>query len=143
MKLLFRIILYYHLHIIFFCLNKISKFSNFKFNIKNNYIGKNKSIFKTLYIPKFNNINDFRFKKMVNCTSLKRITDFVTCNRLKLMKKWSLRNRQRRDGHISTHIFDLRKQIRSILSLLSGNDICEMLKGLRHFFFQNEVIKFE
>jgi hypothetical protein len=52
------------------------------------------------------------------------------------MKKWSLRNRERRDCQKSTHVLNLRKKVRQLLNLVSGNDICEMLKSENLIFIK-------
>ena len=71
---------------------------------------------------------------MVNCNSLNKIMEFVESHHLKKMKKCSQINRERWDGQKSTHVYKLRKQLRKLLSLLSGNNICEMLKGCVIYF---------
>jgi hypothetical protein len=73
---------------------------------------------------------------MVNSSCLMKIMDLVESKNLKAMKKWSLRNRVRRDGQKSTHVLNLRKQVRQLLNLVSGNDICEMLKGENLIFIK-------
>jgi hypothetical protein len=65
-----------------------------------------------------------------------KIMDLVQSKNLKAMKKWSLRNRVRPDGQKSTHVLNLRKQVRQLLNLVSGNDICEMLKGENLIFIK-------
>jgi len=39
----------------------------------------------------------------------------MEANNIRPMKKWSQRSRKRRDGKISTNLFELRKQIRNLL----------------------------
>ena len=65
-----------------------------------------------------------------------KIMDSVESKNLKAMKKWSIRNRVRRGGQKSTHVFNLRKQVRQLLNLVSGNDICEILKGENLIFIK-------
>ena len=66
---------------------------------------------------------------MVYETALQKIKRFMEANNIRPMKKWSQRSRKRRDGKILTNLFELRKQIRNLLIIFSGDDIEEMLKG--------------
>ena len=67
---------------------------------------------------------------MVNNTALQKIISFIDSKNLRPMKQWSSRSRYRHDGQISTNNYNLSKQIRQLLVLISGNDVTEMIKGV-------------
>ena len=65
--------------------------------------------------------------KQVN--ALQRITNFIKDNKIIEMQRWSNRKRNCKDGQLMRYTRQLIKQVRSILELVSGNDILGMLKG--------------
>ncbi len=65
--------------------------------------------------------------KMVNMTAIQVIIRFVTEGKIRPMKKWSLRLNSSR-SHLQ-HNEKLKKLIRSLLELISGNDTTAMLKS--------------
>lgn len=66
---------------------------------------------------------------MVNLSSVERLIQFIDNNNLKVMRKWSTRFCSKSNTSGSFWLM-LKKKIRSILNLLSGNDIVEMLKSM-------------
>ena len=62
-------------------------------------------------------------------TALQRITNFIKDNKIIEMQRWSNRKRNCKDGQLMRYTRQLIKQVRSILELVSGNDILGMLKG--------------
>ena len=67
---------------------------------------------------------------MVNITALQEITRFILSRNLKPMKKWSGRFRKTAlDGRQSWYLKGLRRKVKFILNIISGNDIVEMIKG--------------
>lgn len=62
-------------------------------------------------------------------STLEKIIKFINENNLKPMTKWSQRvgaSKHNRGGNWAV----LRKKIRKILEIVSGNEIVEMLKGI-------------
>ena len=68
---------------------------------------------------------------MVNLTAINRITAFIAGQHIKSMKPWSQRYREYSACNRSWYLKKLIKQIRHVLDVISGNDIIEMLKGIR------------
>jgi hypothetical protein len=75
---------------------------------------------------------------MVNQNGLFKISNFIEANRIRAMKKWTSRTRYNQNRTKSTHIKVLIKKIRSILGLISGDDLVEMLKGFLRMFLTIE-----
>ena len=68
---------------------------------------------------------------MVNLTSLELIHQFIKSDtRIRKMKRWSDRFRYDSENKLSSYLRKMKKQIFEILSIISGDDIVEMLKGL-------------
>ena len=68
---------------------------------------------------------------MVFYSTLNRLYSLIQNENLRSMKRWSNRHRKDREGRPSKVIKKLKSKIREILSIISGNDIVEMLKGQR------------
>jgi hypothetical protein len=70
---------------------------------------------------------------MVNTTMLSKITKLIESEgRMKPMLKWSLRFRYTNvptGDKRSWYMKKLKKEIKQILFIISGNDVVEMLKG--------------
>ena len=65
-----------------------------------------------------------------NITVLASIVRHIsTTPNLKIMKSWSTRYRTKPSGRKSWYLAKMSQDIRKILSLISGDDITEMLKG--------------
>lgn len=71
---------------------------------------------------------------MVNqTTAVEKLYRFIFSENLRPMRKWSTRYRYANSNRLSWYLHKIKKQIRSILNLLSGNDLIEMLKGILFF----------
>ena len=68
---------------------------------------------------------------MVFYSTLNRLYSLIQNENLRSMKRWSNRHRKDWEGRPSKVIKKLKSKIREILSIISGNDIVEMLKGQR------------
>lgn len=66
---------------------------------------------------------------MPNLSALSKIDDYIQSQRLKPMKKWSLRTRFDTADSRPRYLRKFIRQIRNIMILVSGDDIVEMLKG--------------
>ena len=66
---------------------------------------------------------------MVYFSALSRIIKVVEDENLRPMRDWSLRFRYDNDGRLNRHIKKLKSEIRTVLSIISGNNIIEMLRG--------------
>lgn len=65
---------------------------------------------------------------MVNqFTAIEKLIRFITSQNIRPMRNWSSRFRTGRSNRINWYLAKIKKQIRSILILLSGNDLVEML----------------
>ena len=67
---------------------------------------------------------------MVNITALERITRLINEENLLPMRRWSNRYRYNRNK-IDPYLNKLIKQIRNILYIVSGDDIINMLSGIK------------
>lgn len=66
---------------------------------------------------------------MVNLSTLEKLIRFTKSKKLSAMKKWSDRYRVQVNNNKSSIIKKMCKNIRTLLNLISGNDLVEMLKG--------------
>ena len=66
---------------------------------------------------------------MVYFSSLSRIIKIIEEENLRPMRDWSLRFRYDKDGKLNRHIKKLKSEVRIVLSIISGNNISEMLRG--------------
>ena len=62
-------------------------------------------------------------------TALESIAFFIKEKNIVQMRKWSCRKLYSKDGQLMRYARKMVNNIRSILKLISGDDICEMLKG--------------
>ena len=85
---------------------------------------------------------------MVLTSAVEILTQFIQNNEVRPMKKWSLRFNPKKKNW---HILAIKKKVRDILDLLSGNDTLSMLRSknkksfysLNHCFINcNYEIKF-
>ena len=66
---------------------------------------------------------------MVNITMLQKIFHFARSESLRPMRRWSTRRRFTGERRLVRNVRQMVSKIRILLSLVSGYDIVEMLKG--------------
>jgi hypothetical protein len=74
---------------------------------------------------------------MVNITVLHKISNIIKTSS-KPMKKWSQRSRVNQNGELMRHTKNMVRQIRSVLILVSGNEVVQMLKA--NFFILSHLL---
>jgi hypothetical protein len=77
---------------------------------------------------------------MVEQTALQILVNFISQSKLKEMMKWSDRKLHLKDGKLLRYTRVLKKKIRQVLNLVSGNDIIQMLKGDKFYVFLQLII---
>lgn len=76
---------------------------------------------------------------MIPVHAMERITRLIQIENINQMKKWSDRYGAGKPLHIKTeYLRKLMKQIKSLLIIISGNDVVAMLKGYNYDLDENE-----
>ena len=79
---------------------------------------------------------------MVNLTALERISRFIrNDNRIKKMKPWSQRFRFDSMDKSCPYLRKLKKQVFELLSLISDDEISEMLRGFKSSVFIQFILQ--